>query len=494
MAQHPEGGGRKRRQLAGLFVGPALFTLVIVQPAPADIEPAAWQVAALAVLMASWWLSEALPLAVTALLPLVVLPALGTLSVTEIAPAYSNPLVFLFLGGFLIAGAIERWGLHRRIALHTVRILGSRADRLVLGFMLATALLSMWISNTAAAMMMVAIGMAVAKPGENECPGFAAALMLGIAYSASIGGVATLIGTPPNAILAGIARSELGIEISFARWMLFGLPLASVMLALTWWLLTRFVFRLASRPLDAACAGLQRARESLGPATSAERRVLAVFLLVAAAWLVRGLVPGLLPESVDDSVIALAGAVALFLIPAGADHGNAPLLDWSTAARMPWDILILFGGGFALARAFSATGLTTSIASTLESLAGTPPLAMIAGTALLVVFLTEVTSNTATASLFLPVLAAVAVTANIHPLVLMVPAALAASFAFMLPVATPPNAIVFGTRQVSVTQMARAGLALNLVGTVILSLAVLWLLPLVFDVPSELAGAVSPAP
>ena len=475
-----------------MFAGPALFALAIWLPAPAGVPPSAWQVAALALLMATWWLTEALPLAVTALLPLVVLPALGTLPVTDIAPAYANPLVFLFLGGFLIAGAIERWHLHRRIALHTVRLLGSRADRLVLGFMVTTALLSMWISNTAATMMMVAIGMAVAKPGEEECPGFGPALMLGIAYGASIGGVSTLIGTPPNAILAGIARSELGIEIGFARWMAFGLPLAVVMLALTWWMLTRFIFRLADKPLDAACAGLQRARESLGPAGSAERRVFAVFLLVAAAWLARGLAPGLMPERVDDSVIALAGAVALFVIPAGAAHRNAPLLDWATAARLPWDILLLFGGGFALAQAVSGTGLTAAIADSLESLAGAPTLAIIAGTALLVVFLTEVTSNTATASLFLPVVAAVALTTSLHPLALMVPTALAASFAFMLPVATPPNAIVFGTRQVTVSQMARAGVALNLLGTVILSLAVLWLLPLVFDLPAGLEGGRSP--
>jgi sodium-dependent dicarboxylate transporter 2/3/5 len=481
-------GMRNRRQLAGMFAGPLLFALAIWVPPPAGVPPSAWEVAALALLMATWWLTEALPLAVTALLPLVLLPALGTLPVTDIAPAYANPLVFLFLGGFLIAGAIERWNLHRRIALHTVGVLGSRADRLVLGFMGTTALLSMWISNTAAAMMMAAIGMAVAKPGEEECRGFGAALMLGIAYGASIGGVASLIGTPPNAILAGIARSDLGIEIGFARWMAFGLPLAAVMLAVTWWLLTRFVFRLAHRPLNAACADLQRARESLGPASSAERRVFALFLLVAAAWLARGIVPGLLPAAVDDSVIALAGAVALFVIPAGKARRKAPLLDWATAARLPWDILVLFGGGFALAKAFSATGLTTAIAGSLGSLAGAPALAIIAGTALLVVFLTEVTSNTATASLFLPVVAAVAVTANLHPLALMVPTALAASFAFMLPVATPPNAIVFGTRQVSVAQMARAGLVLNLLGTLVLSLAVLWLLPLVFELPPGLAG------
>lgn len=494
MTQHPDSGRRSRRQLAGILAGPALFVVAIWLPPPETVTPQAWQVAALAILMAAWWLTEALPLAATALLPLVVLPALGTLPITEVATAYANPLVFLFLGGFLIAAAIERWGLHRRIALHTVRILGARADRLVLGFMLATALLSMWISNTAAAMMMVAIGMAVARPGEEECPGFGSALMLGIAYSASIGGVATLIGTPPNAILAGIARSELGIEISFARWMLFGLPLAAVMLTLTWWLLTRVIFRLASRPLDAACAGLERAQESLGRITSAERRVLAVFVLVASAWLVSGLAPGLLPGKVDDSVIALAGAVVLFAIPAGAAHRNVPLLDWTTAARLPWDILVLFGGGFAVAHAFSASGLTTSIAATLGSLAGAPPLAMIAGTALLVVFLTEITSNTATASLFLPIMAALAITANMHPLALMVPAGLAASFAFMLPVATPPNAIVFGTRQVSVTQMARAGLLLNLLGTALLTLAVFWLMPLVFGLPPGIRGTVLPAP
>ena len=469
-----------RRRRIGLILGPLVFLLVLVAPPPAGVEPGAWQVAALALLMATWWLTEALPLAATALLPVVVLPALGTLPITTIAPAYANPLVFLFLGGFLIAATIERWRLHRRIALHTVRALGSRADRIVLGFMLATAFLSMWISNTATAMMMVAIGLAVARAGERECPGFSPALMLGIAYGASIGGVATLIGTPPNAILAGIARAELGIEIGFARWMLFGLPVAVIMLSLAWWLLTRRIFHLQRRPLDAACNDLRQALRELGPVSSPEWRVLSVFLAVAAGWLLRGLTPDVLPDFVDDSVIALGGALLLFVLPAGKAQPGARLLDWDTASRIPWDILILFGGGFALAGSLYDTGLTAYLASTLEPLATTNLLLLTGGTALLVVFLTEMTSNTATASLFIPVLAALALTAGMHPLLLMVPAAVAASFAFMLPVATPPNAICFGSRQVSVMQMARAGLVLNLVGTLVLTLASYWLLPLVF--------------
>jgi sodium-dependent dicarboxylate transporter 2/3/5 len=453
-----------------------LFALLRLAPPPQGMEADTWEVAALALLMAAWWLTEAVPLAVTALLPLVLLPGMGTMPIKAVAPAYANPLVFLFLGGFLIAAAIERWELHRRIALHTVRLVGVRADRLVLGFMVATALLSMWISNTASAMMMVAIAVPLTRRNPECCAGFGTALMLGIAYGASIGGVATLIGTPPNAILAGVARSTLDIEIGFARWMAFALPLSVVMLIVTWWLLTGPLFRLRGVSLPGSGEELRQALRDLGRLTAAERRVLAVFCLVAGGWLARGLTGAEVFGLVDDSVIALAGALLLFLLPSGESRDQT-LLDWPTAARIPWDVLLLFGGGFALATAFADSGLTTWLAGRLLFLSGLGTPLLILGVSLLVVFLTEVTSNTATASLLLPVLASLAGEIGLHPLALMVPAALAASFAFMLPVATPPNAIVFGTRQVTVPQMARAGIALNLIGAVLLGLFVLALLP-----------------
>jgi sodium-dependent dicarboxylate transporter 2/3/5 len=467
-----------RRAGIGLVLGPALFLAVQLSPVPTGLTPAAWQVAGLALWMAAWWLTEALPLAVTALLPLLVLPWLGTAAIKAVAPAYANPVIFLFLGGFLLAAAVERWGLHRRIALHLVHLLGLRPDRLVLGFMLATALLSMWVSNTATVMMMVAIGMAVAKQTSGAQQQTGTALMLGIAYAASIGGVATLIGTPPNAILAGVARSTLGLEIGFAQWLAFALPLAAVLLLLTWWLLTHVLFRTPSDCCLGGAAELRAARAALGPLSRQERRVLLVFVLVAAAWVLRGFVAWGPLERLDDAGIALTGALLLFALPDGA---GGRLLDWPTAARIPWDILVLFGGGFALAQAFADSGLTAAVAGQLSLLRGVDPLWLIGGVSLLVVLLTEITSNTATATLLLPLMAGLAAAVQVHPLLLMVPAAVAASFAFMLPVATPPNAIVFGSRQVSIGQMARAGLLLNLAGTLLLTLFAYFWLPLVFE-------------
>jgi sodium-dependent dicarboxylate transporter 2/3/5 len=465
------------RNRVGLVLGPLSFVLLQLLPAPADLPPAAWQVAALAVWMAAWWLSEALPLAVTALLPLLVLPLLGTAPIQTVAPAYANPVIFLFLGGFLLAAAVERWGLHQRIALHLVHLVGLRPDRLVLGFMLATALLSMWISNTATVMMMVAIGMAVANQTTGAQRQTGTALMLGIAYAASIGGVATLIGTPPNAILAGVVRSTQGLEIGFAQWLAFALPLAAIMLLLTWWLLTHLWFR---APPDSGRGGeraLREARAALGPWSPQERRVSAVFVLVAAAWVLRGFIGWEPLDRLGDAGIALTGALLLFALP---DGSGGRLLDWPSAARIPWDILLLFGGGFALAQGFADSGLTAALAGRLSLLAGADPLWLIGGVALLVVFLTEITSNTATATLLLPLMAGLAEAVQLHPLLLMVPAAVAASFAFMLPVATPPNAIVFGSRQVSIGQMARAGVLLNLLGTGLLVLFAYWWLPVVF--------------
>jgi len=483
-----DASGRTLRQRIGLLAGAILFVFVLISPVPAGLEPTGWRVAGVAILMATWWITEALPLPITALLPLVLLPAMNLMPIGRIAPAYANPLVFLFLGGFLIAAAIERWELHRRIALYTVRLMGERADRLVLGFMLATALLSMWISNTAAAMMMVTIGLAVAHQSDRECAHFGTALMLGIAYSASIGGVATLIGTPPNALLAGVARETLDMEIGFAQWMLFGLPLAIVMLTLTWWLLTHLLYRLGHRSLVAGCERLRQAQAALGGITSPEKRVLIIFTLVALAWIGRGVAAEYFPEAIDDAVIVLAGAAVLFVLPAG--NGNsAALLDWPTASRIPWDILLLFGGGFALAAAFTDSGLSQWIASGLAGLSGIGLPLTVLTVALVVVFLTELTSNTATASVLLPVLAALSLEMQVHALYLMVPAAVAASFAFMLPVATPPNAIAFGSRRITMMQMARAGLVLNLVGTLVLTILVIWLMPLALDI-----GTYAPSP
>ncbi len=458
-----------------LWFGPLAFIVIGLLPASEGLSPQAQWLAGVTVWMAAWWISEAVPIPATALLPIVLFPLLGIMPAGKVTLSYAHHLVFLFIGGFMIAVTLERWALHRRIALHVIRRSGGGAPGLVLGFMLATALLSMWISNTAATMMMVTIGLAVLSqliPAEEfgEHP-LGTALMLGIAYSASIGGISTLIGTPPNAILAGVLEQNYGIEISFTSWMLFALPLSAVMLWLTWWYLTHMAFPLRTMALPDARRELSRQLEQLGRMTTPERRVATVFATVALLWILRGVLDWAPLALVKDSTIAIGGALVLFALPAGGGHPGA-LLDWKTAVRIPWDIIILFGGGFALAAGFGETGLTVWLAKQLHSLHGAPVPAVLLAVGLLVIFLTEVTSNTATASLTLPVLGALGLAIGMSPLLLMTSAALCASFAFMLPVATPPNAIVFGSHCIRISQMMRAGLWLNLVGVLLITLLV----------------------
>ena len=475
----------KHRALIGLILGPLLFFLVLLLPLPEGMSPAGLRVAAVTVLMAVWWISEAIPVPATALLPIVLFPLLGVLSGAEVTRAYGNHLIYLFLGGFLIAVTMERWNLHHRIALHTIRMVGVTPRRMVLGFMLATAFLSMWISNTATTMMMVTIAMAVLREVEHEIdhqPGemwFGTILMLGICYAASIGGVATLIGTPPNAIFAGVLEKTYGISISFTDWMRFALPLSLVMLALTWFYLTRMLCRQTSMRIAGGAALIQQQLAALGPMSRQEKQVGLVFTTVALLWVLRGLYQPAGLALVKDSTIAIAGALLLFLIPVSLKRREF-LLDWKTAVTIPWDIIILFGGGFALAQGFGESGLTRWLAEQLTVLQGIDTVLVIAAVVLLVIFLTEVTSNTATASLLLPVMGALASAIDVSPFGLMVATVVAASFAFMLPVATPPNAIVFSSRCVSIMQMARAGLLLNLAGVVVITGFVYWLLPLLW--------------
>lgn len=459
------------------------------------MSPAALKVAAVACLMATWWVSEASPIAATALLPIVLFPVLGVMSTEATTSAYANHLIYLFIGGFLIAITIQKWNLHRRIAMHTLRRVGVSPNRIILGFMLATALLSMWISNTATSMMMLPIGMAVASQVEllqsadqdslsksvYAKSNFGICLMLGIAYSATIGGVATLIGTPPNAILAGMVEKLYGQTISFADWLAFGLPLSMVMLPVTWFYLTRVAYPLRSTALTGADKVITWEIAQLGPIKSEEKWVLGVFLAVSSAWIARGLINVPALGMVTDASIAMAGALLLFIIPSNLAEREF-LLDWKTAAGIPWDIIILFGGGFALAQGFSESGLSQWIADQLSSLEGTSLFTMIAVVTLTVIFLTEVTSNTATATLMIPVMGALSIAMGIHPYSLMVPAALAASFAFMLPVATPPNAIVFSSHYITIPQMAKAGFWLNIFAVGLITLFVLFLMPLIWGI------------
>lgn len=486
------------RQRAGLIAGPAAFALVLMLPAAAGMPHAAQKVLAVTAWMALWWVSEAIPIPGTALLPLVLFPATGAVSLPAAAAPYANPNVFLFLGGFIIAKCIERQHLHRRLALKVIATVGTSPERLVLGFMAATALLSMWISNTATALMMMPIGLAVitklraigdtaggagggVKKGDGlpASSAFGTCLMLSIAYAASVGGIATLIGTPPNIVFAGAAEEMFGVTITFGRWMAYGLPVSLTMLGLIWLYMTRVAYR-GLPVIPGGMAVIRGETAAMGPLSRGEKGAAAVFVLVAAAWISRPLWQDYLPQ-ISDPVIAVAGALATFAIPVNLRRGQF-LNDWETAGSIPWGILLLFGGGLSLADAFSASGLANWLGSQLSVLRGLPTLPVVALVVAMVVLLTEVTSNVATASMMMPVTAAMAAGMNLHPFPLMITTATAASCAFMLPVATPPNAVVFASGYVSVPQMARAGLWLNVISVVVITAAGYLLVPWVWRI------------
>lgn len=483
------------RKSIGLISGPLLFLILLLLPMPEGINPAAMRVGAVTVLMATWWITEAIPIPATSLLPIVLFPLLGITDGSKVTQAYGNHLVFLFMGGFFIAVTIEKWSLHKRIALRTIRLIGVTPDRIILGFMLATAFLSMFISNTATTMLMVTIGMAVLQqtitkleqqPDNNIDTRkghfrFGTALMLGIGYSSSIGGVATLIGTPPNAIFAGVVEQIYHRTISLVDWMKFALPLSILMLLITWIYLTRFAFPGEMKQMPGGRETFDQEIAQLGPMSSQEKKVLMILILVAVLWFVNGLVEIESLKFVNDSTIAIACALLLFIIPSDFRKREF-LLDWNTAVTIPWDILILFGGGFALALGFSESGLTKTVAEQLTVLKGTNLVIIVAGVATLVILLTEVTSNTATASIVLPIMIALSDAVRVHPYGLMITATIAASFAFMLPVATPPNAIVFSTRYVTMPQMVKAGVWLYFIGMLLITCFVIWVLPMVWGI------------
>ncbi|WP_328717481.1 DASS family sodium-coupled anion symporter [Halomonas elongata] len=455
----------------GLWLGPLWLVLTWLSPAPAGMPESAWACVGLALLMATWWSTEAIPIPATSLLPLVLMPALGIEGMGDTAVSYANPIIYLFLGGFLLGIAMQRWNLHRRIALHVLKVVGQRPRRQIGGFMIATGFLSMWVSNTATAIMMLPIGMSVVSLLDDSDPEelrrYATALLLAIAYSASIGGVATLIGTPPNALLAGYLADSRGIDLGFAQWMLVGLPISLAMMVCAWWWLTRRGFALDTGEHGAAMVDRELAR--LGTMSSAERRVGVIFLLAALAWVVRPLLNQHGLDWLSDTGIAIAAGILLFLLPSGNERGQR-LMRWEDAQNLPWGILLLFGGGLALAGGISRSGLAEWIAQHLGIFGAFPVLALIGVVVLVIIFLTEVTSNTATAAAFLPLLGALALSLDISPLLVTVPAAIAASCAFMMPVATPPNAIVFATGHMKIQSMIRAGFVLNLISTVLVTL------------------------
>ncbi|WP_237216407.1 SLC13 family permease [Falsiroseomonas oryziterrae] len=472
-------GSASNARLVGLILGPVLCVVMLLLPAPEGLPPAGWKVAAIAVLMAVWWVTEAIPIPVTGLLPLALFPTLGVATMAETSAPYADPLIFLFLGGFLIALGLERWNLHRRIALRVVSVVGTRPAALVGGFMLATAFLSMWVSNTATAVMMLPIGLSVIALLDRDgtgAGGFATALLLGIAYAASIGGLATLIGTPPNALLAAFMGRTYGVEIGFAQWMAIGLPLTAALLLCAWLILTRIAFALPRAAVAGSTKLIRGELAALGRLTGPEIRVGLVFLAAATLWVARPALAGVLPAGVNDTVIAIAAGVLLFIVPAGAGTpAGTALLDWTAAKRLPWGVLLLFGGGLSLAAVISKSGLAAWIGAGFAGLGAWPVILVVLLVTAGIIFLTELTSNTATAAAFLPLMASVAPALAIDPFLLTIPVALAASCAFMLPVATPPNAIVFGSGHLTVAQMARAGFLLNLAAIAAI-VGLVWLL------------------
>ncbi|MDX1634454.1 MAG: DASS family sodium-coupled anion symporter [Marinobacter sp.] len=460
-----------RAQTIGLVLGPLFLLATLVLPAPVDMSPEAWATLGMMLLMATWWATEAIPIPATALLPIVLIPALGIDSIKAATTPYANPLIFLFLGGFTIGLAMQRWNLHKRIALATLLAVGSAPRRQIAGFMLATAFLSMWVSNTATSIMMLPIGVSVinlvADNDSDDARRFAVALLLAIAYSASVGGIATLIGTPPNALLAGYLADNHDITVGFAQWMLLGVPVSAVMLVLIWWWLTRSGFDLG----DTGDSGdlIRDKFRDLGPLSRGEKRVALVFIVTAAAWIFRPLLSDALLPWLNDTIIAIAAAIALFLIPVDRSRGQY-VMNWEATSDMPWGVLLLFGGGLSMAGAVSGSGLAEWIAESLSVIGVVPVLLMVALVATVIIFLTEVSSNTATTAAFLPLMGALAVSQGLAPELLAVPAAIAASCAFMMPVATPPNAIVFASGHMKIGNMIRAGFVLNLAGIVVVTL------------------------
>jgi len=471
----------------GFIFGLLVFILMLILPAPEGLSSEGWSVAAIVSLMAIWWATEAIPVAVTALLPLALFPLIGIVSFKEAAIPYANPNIYLFLGGFMLALAIERSGLHKRMALHMIIAAGSSGPKLIAGFMTIAALISMFVMNTSTTLMPLPIGLAVCSVVSNTIPGltekeityFDTSLMLGIAYAATIGGMSTLVGTAPNIVFSAFMQETYGIEISMIDWMTLGVPLAIVMLYSAWLVLTKYVFPTSFITSSETKLYLKNMLNEQGPLSKDEIKISIIFGLTAIAWMLRTVLDNYqMFSGLTDAGIAIISAILLFMIPSTSNKGE--LLDWGDSDKLPWGLLILFGGGLSIAAQINSSGLGIWIGEGLSVLSTVPPIFLILAVAALIIFLTEVTSNVATTSTFLPVFGAVAVGIGVLPVSLTVPVCLAASCAFMLPVATPPNAIVYGSGKFTIATMMKAGFALNIIGIVVVTLFAYYLAPLIF--------------
>jgi|TARA_Y100000996_G_scaffold95393_1_gene68049 sodium-dependent dicarboxylate transporter 2/3/5 len=465
------------KQNPGFLLGVAAAILVILLPTPDGLSPEAHKTAALFLLMGVWWATEAVPVAVTALVPLALFPMLGIVDIQSAANPYANKTIYLFFGGFLIATAIQKWDLHKRIALFVLEYAGSNGASLIFGFMLTAAVISMWVMNTATTIMLLPIGLAVITVvketvkglNEQEIESFQLALLLGIAYGATIGGMSTLIGTGPNGMLAAFMADNYNLDISFVDWMKVGVPLSIIMLPCSWLILTKLIFKVEFQTSQETKDLLTDMKEELGRFDGAEFKVFIVFVLTALTWMLRTVlddIKGL--EGLSDAGIAMISALFLFLLPSGDKEKKGALLEWKDAQEnVPWGLLVLFGGGLSLANAVQATGLAVWMGNLIPQ--GISIVLIVILVVTMIIFLTELTSNMATTATFLPVVAAIAIQSNFDPLLVTAAVALAASCAFMLPVATPPNAIVFGSGLIKVPQMARAGFLINVLGIMVVS-------------------------
>jgi len=479
---------KNKSDIFKLIAGPLFAFLFYISFDLDPQNPLITVTAAIAIWMALWWVTEAVPLAVTALLPIILYPTLGVMNGKDVAPIYFNHIIFLFIGGFLVALAMRKWNLHRRIALKILMIFGSKPSNILLGFIIATAFLSMWISNTATTMMMVPIALSIVYKLEELFKGtsirkFSIGIFLGIAHGATIGGVATLVGTPPNLSFARILTILFpnAPEITFAKWLIYALPLSIIFLIILWLILSFIFTRNSKIKIDSNV--FKEQYKELGRMSFEEKVVLIDFILLALLWISRAsinigsfTIPGWSqlfanPSYLNDGTVAIAMAVILFLIPS-INQKNQRILDWDTASKLPWNIVLLFGGGFALASGFKESGLADYLGMQLQGFGVFHPIIIVIAICLFVTFLTELTSNTATAEMLLPIIGGLAIAIKINPLFLMIPATISCSFAFMLPVATPPNAIIFGTNRLKIGDMARTGLWLNLIGAILITISI----------------------
>lgn len=469
------------RKTIAILAGPLAFLLIILFFHPEGLSKEANAILASTVWIAIWWISEAISIYATSLLPIVLFPLFCGLDLTSTTASYGHNYIFLYMGGFILAIAIKKWNLHRRIALSIINLIGTNINRIVLGFMLATAFLSMWISNTATAVMMLPIGMAIITQltdrlgsSEIDSMAFAKVIMLGIAYSASIGGMATLIGTPPNLVFAGFVQKTYGVEISFMQWLEFGLPISFILLLLCWKYLTSIAFKFHHRELPGGRREIKKMLSELGKIGFEEKIVMVVFVTTAALWISRALIQKLIP-AIDDSIIAMAAGLTLFLLPTKTK--GQKIIHWKDAQKMQWGIFLLFGGGMALAEGFKVSGLAQWIAGSMTLLQGLAIFVLVVVLITAVNFLTEITSNLATTAMLLPIVASIAVAIDVHPYLLMVSVTIAASCAFMLPVATPPNAIVFSSGHLKIPDMVRTGFWMNIISIILLTIFVYFILP-----------------